>query len=270
LPTANVNGINIYYETSGSGEPLLLITGLGGSVVDWHYQIPELSQHFQVIAIENRGAGRSDKPREHSMALYAADCAGLLDHLDTASAHVYGISMGGMIAQQLALDFPQKVHSLVLGATTPCPFGWPIDPSTLTKFAGAFGSSMSPEGMATAGLPIGYSERFIVENINELRRLIKLQAPYVAPLKQWGRQLKSVIRFDVRKQLKKIKVPTLILQGENDPIISRGCCKYLAKHISKARLVLFPNGRHAFNIEFRKQANSVVIDFIKSVSSRVA
>ena len=115
MPTVKVNGINLYYEVSGQGHPLILIMGLRRNISWWYRQMPELSRHFTVIAFDNRGAGRSDKPvMEYSIGLFADDTAGLMNALDIKNAHVLGISMGGYIAQELAIRHPEMVRSLVL------------------------------------------------------------------------------------------------------------------------------------------------------------
>src|SRR5947207_2466572 len=115
MPTIQANGVDLYYEVHGSGEPVLLIHGLGSSTRDWAPQVPALSQRFQVIAFDVRGHGRSAKPKQrYSVKLFAADTAALIRTLDIAPAHVIGISMGGMIAFQLAVEAPQLVRSLVI------------------------------------------------------------------------------------------------------------------------------------------------------------
>jgi pimeloyl-ACP methyl ester carboxylesterase len=118
MPTAKVGDINIYYEIHGKGEPLVLIYGYVGHSGLWFRQIPTLSKKYRVIAFDNRGIGQSDKPDiPYTMAMMAADIAGLLDIIGIDAAHVFGISMGGMIAQHFALNYPQRVISLILGCT---------------------------------------------------------------------------------------------------------------------------------------------------------
>jgi len=118
VPKVKVNDIEINYDVEGEGEPLVLIHGLSGSTRHWFFQIPEFSKHFRVIAYDVRGHGQTDKPKqEYSIKLFADDLRGLMDKLGVDKAHIIGLSMGGYIAQQFALDYPDKVKSLVLADT---------------------------------------------------------------------------------------------------------------------------------------------------------
>src|SRR5258707_1069095 len=118
MATAKINGIEIYYEVHGSGEPLLLIIGLGTNATGWYLQIPGFSKEYRVIAFDNRGAGRSENPNEpYTMPQMAEDAIGVLDTLGVDAAHVFGMSLGGMIAQELALRHPERVKTLSLGGT---------------------------------------------------------------------------------------------------------------------------------------------------------
>ena len=261
MPKAKLNGINIYYEVYGAGEPLLLIAGIGGSIIDWSAQIPPLSQHLQVIAIENRGAGRSEKPEEHSMALYAADCAALLDHLGVGSAHVFGVSMGGMIAQQLTLDNPQAVRSLILGATTPCLTAWPPTADTGEAMVKILDAASAWDAFE-ATVRLGFSDAYIAERKDDLWLLTQLQIPLMAPPEQWKKQLAAILQFDVRERVGEIKAPTLLMHGDEDPIIPPQGTKYLAGHIAGAELIMFPGAHHAFNFGFADRCNQAVVDFL--------
>ena len=114
MPTVNVNQIAMYYEIQGAGEPLLLIHGLGSSLRDWEKQIPVFQQHFQVISCDMRGHGRSEKPPgPYSLPMIADDVAQLMQALEIPRFDLLGVSMGGMAAYQLAVDFPQMVNRLV-------------------------------------------------------------------------------------------------------------------------------------------------------------
>src|SRR4030065_499777 len=123
MPHVQANGINIYYESQGEGEPLFLIAGLGATHHLWELQVPSFACWFRVVTFDNRGAGDSDKPPEpYSIALFADDTAALMDALGIERAHVYGQSMGGIIAQEFALRHPQRLRCPGLGCTT---FGGP-------------------------------------------------------------------------------------------------------------------------------------------------
>src|SRR5215510_10452285 len=120
MPTARIGDIRLHYTTRGQGEPLLLIMGYRGSGCMWGEElITLLSRSFQVIYFDNRGTGLSDKPDTlYTVPMMADDAAGLLRHLGIRRAHVFGVSMGGMIAQELALRHPQLVQRLILGCTS--------------------------------------------------------------------------------------------------------------------------------------------------------
>src|SRR5512135_954239 len=126
MATLRANGINLYYESTGQGQPLVFIHGLGSSTRDWEYQIPTFSQNYQVIAFDLRGHGQSAKPAgPYSMKMYAADLAGLLAGLGVKSAHLVGISLGGAVAFQFALDYPAAVKTLTIVNSGPSLGGTP-------------------------------------------------------------------------------------------------------------------------------------------------
>jgi len=261
VPKAKINDVNIYYEVYGSGEPLLLIMGLGASLLGWQSQIPTLSQHFRVIAFDNRGTGRSDRPDDCSIELFAEDTAGLLKALDIDSTHVFGVSMGGMIAQELALTYPEMVRSLVLGVTSPCLAAWP--PTEETAEAALRASNMMPREAFEAALWMGYSDGYVAEHKEALWSRFQIELPLMAPPEYWQKQLDAVLRFDARDRVGGITAPTLVMTGANDPVIPPEGSRYLAEHIPDAELMIIPGARHGFNVEFEEQCNQKVIDFLK-------
>ena len=120
MPITNANGIELYYEVHGEGEPLLLIMGLAHNLLSWKKSLPALAEQFKVIIFDNRGTGRSCKPETpYTIELMADEAKAVLDAAGVEKAHVYGISMGGMIAQRLALNYPERIKSLILGCTSP-------------------------------------------------------------------------------------------------------------------------------------------------------
>ena len=128
MPDVNVNDVTFYCNTRGVGHPLVLIRGLGSNADHWYPQIPPFSSFFRVISFDNRGIGRSNKPDGPcTIAMMAEDTAGIMDAMGIQKAHIMGLSMGGMIAQEFALRFPHRVHGLVL-ACTHCGGGKEVPP----------------------------------------------------------------------------------------------------------------------------------------------
>jgi pimeloyl-ACP methyl ester carboxylesterase len=118
MAEANVNGINIAYDVYGQGEPLVLIMGLGGTRQSWVFQKRAFSKHFKVITFDSRGIGKSDKPDEpFTIKTIADDTIGLMDHLNIDKAHILGVSHGGRVAQEVAINYPDRVNRLVLAST---------------------------------------------------------------------------------------------------------------------------------------------------------
>ncbi|MEM3703331.1 MAG: alpha/beta hydrolase, partial [Candidatus Bathyarchaeia archaeon] len=119
MPKIKVNDVNLYYEIRGQGFPFVMITGLGGNIDYWDIRLlDELSKRFKLVLFDNRGSGRSDvSDRQYTIKLLAEDTVGLMNALGIPKAHIFGLSMGGMIAQELALNFPEKVEKLILCST---------------------------------------------------------------------------------------------------------------------------------------------------------
>ena len=119
MPKAKIGEVHIYYEEYGEGPPLLMILGLGQDTATWGFQISEFSKHFRLVLLDNRDSGRSSSCSEtYTIETMAGDILGLMDHLGIERTHLLGTSMGGMIAQQVALTAPERVISLVLASTT--------------------------------------------------------------------------------------------------------------------------------------------------------
>ncbi len=262
MPKNRVNDIEIYYDVYGSGEPILLIMGLGGSMFGWQSQIPTLSQHLRVIALDNRGSGRSDMPQsDYSMGLFADDAAGLLQALEYESAHVFGVSMGGMIAQELALRHPSMVRSLILGATSPCLLAMPPQPRAFEATVKA--QEMEPRQAFESTIWTGYSDEYLAAHMEDIWRRAQVETAYASPPEFWRRQYDAVVKHDTRERLGAIRAPTLVIGGEDDPLVPPENSRYLAEHIPHAELVLFPKMRHSFNVELEEETNQAVLDFVR-------
>jgi pimeloyl-ACP methyl ester carboxylesterase len=262
---AKVGDINIYYEIHGRGEPLVLIYGYAGHSGLWFRQIPALSKRYRVMAFDNRGVGRSDKPDiPYTMAMMAGDVAGLLDVIGVDSAHIFGVSLGGMIAQHFALNYPQRVMSLILGCTN-CGGVHSIQPAP-ESLAALFDferfKKMTPEEVARQAMPFCYSQKFIEENPDIVDKRIAKQLEYPTPRRGATKQADAVMGHDTYELLPRIKSPTLVIAGDNDRVIPFENSQILASRIPKAELVIIKGAGHEFLIEAAEETNKIVLDFL--------
>lgn len=263
MPLARVGDINIYHETRGRGEPLLLIMGLGGGASLWWRQVDFLSPEYRVISYDSRGVGRTDRPdTPYSMDMMVADAAGLLETLGIARAHVYGVSMGGMVAQELALRHPKLVSSLVLGATT-CGGEQAVIPPTeaLRELFGIM--ALPPAEVARVSTSVTFSAGFMRSHPARVREWLKkgaLSPPSAAGFK---RQAEAVAGFGTWDRLPRVSAPTLILAGTADQLIPAENSRILASRIPHAELVFFEGAGHGYLWEAEEEANLVVRDFLR-------
>jgi pimeloyl-ACP methyl ester carboxylesterase len=267
MPKLKVNGIEIYYEIHGQGDSLVLIMGLRRNVEWWYGQIPALSKHFKVVAFDNRGAGRSEKPvMDYTIKLFADDTMGLREALNIKKAHVLGVSMGGYIAQELAINYPDKVRSLVLGCTSA---GGErvvlMSPERLKKFTANEG--LSPEQILQKDMDIYFSDQFIQGHPDKIEEFVKISLRYYQPPEAFMRQFAACLKHDTVKRLQRITMPTLIMSGDDDLLVPPENSRILKELIPNAELILFPGKRHCFFIEEAERFNRKAISFLKSVKS---
>lgn len=264
MPTARVNGIELYYETYGEGTPLVLIMGLRRNLLWWYRQIPELSRHFRVIAFDNRGAGRSDKPvMDYSIPLFADDTATLMEALGIPAAHVLGISMGGYIAQELALRHPDRVKGLLLGCTS-CGGSRAVlmSDERMKTFTAVEG--LSPEQILRKDMDIYFSNGFIEDHPDKVREFIELSLQHYQPEDAFQRQFAACLRHDAADRLGGIRVPVLITAGDDDPLVPSVNSTILAGLIPGAGLHLFPGRRHCFFMEEAEAFNRMAVQFFNT------
>jgi len=264
-----VNGINLYYEAHGKGEPLLLIMGLGANATGWRAQVPALSREYHVIAFDNRGAGRSDKPNEpYSVGQMADDAHALLDELGVGPAHAFGMSLGGMIAQELVLRHPDSVRTLILGGTMAGgPTAMFAGPEVVQQFISLAGMPLVQA--LEAGLALLYSEEYIAKNKGELVRRALLNAHLMAPMYAIQRQFMAVVGFNTVGRLGEIKAPSLVLTGTADRVIPAQNSRLLAECIAGARLLQFEGAGHGFLVERAEDVNAIVLAFLSEYRTSV-
>ncbi len=265
---ANINGININYRSQGDGEPLLMISGFGSSQGSWWPQTRIFKKHYRVITFDNRGVGKSDRPEgPYSTKMMAKDAIGLMDHLGIQKAHVLGVSMGGMIAQELAINYPDRVNKLVLACTFAArdETGGPTAEGAKAKEL----YSKSPPSMARI---MKYSDTLshLVFNRRSYRIFV---APMMMLVSRFARssaaigfsgQLDAILAHNTIDRLKQIQAPTLVITGTQDRLIKPASSEVLARLIPKAKLVKIEGGSHAFSIEMSSQFNREVLNFLEN------
>ena len=261
MATVRANGIEIYYELHGAGEPAVLIMGLGANITAWDAQLEPLSHKYQLIAFDNRGAGRSEKPAEaYSIHQLADDTVALMDELGIQSAHVFGMSMGGMIAQEMYHRHRARVRSLILAGTMA---GGPMatfpDTNAFQPFFGNGAASMT-EAVAE-GLKHFYSEKFLAKNKDWLLKRALRNMSLMAPPHALQKQVMAVIGFNAHGLLSKIRVPALVMGATNDQIVPFPNQQLLARRIPEARFVPFEGAGHGFLTERAVAVNRAVLDF---------
>lgn len=261
--TVPINGINLYYETSGSGEPVLLISGLGDSIETWHRQTPELSAHHHVIRLDNRGSGRSDVPQgPYTVQQMASDTVQTLDALGIGCAHIVGTSMGGMIGQEIAIQYPDKALSLSLIAAQ-CggvhAFGASAENADAIEELATI--EMDPHDRALAWVPYMFSQSFI-ENypdlVEEYVRINELHAPTTDGLRaQWA----ALMGYDSWERLPCITAPSLILQGDHDVLVPVENADVLGIRIPESRVAIIPGAGHALAFEAAEAVTKLLLEF---------
>jgi pimeloyl-ACP methyl ester carboxylesterase len=266
MPLLQLNDVELYYEVHGEGQPFVFLSATASDCEIWKlYQVPEFARDHQVILFDYRGTGRSGKPSvRYSTRMFAADLAAVLDHLRADPAIVLGHSMGGRVAQQLALDYPEKVNRLILastGASFPQTKGLPFNVC---------------KGMIELGyerylrehwVRVGFAEEFVQEHPERVERYLQARFAHLCPVEFNLRHLLARQEHDTSGRLKDIRVPTLILIGEDEHDASSdvshlASTEVLAQGIPHARVVTVPGARHAYFVSHPDFIHRAIRDFL--------
>jgi len=263
MPRIEVNDIQVYYEAHGEGFPVVMIQGLSANTSWWDPRwIQTLSERFQVVAFDNRGAGRTEiSEREYSIRLFADDTAALMDALGIPEAYVLGISMGGMIAQELALNHSGKVEKLVL-CSTYCGGEESVQPSSeVMQVLMPDRGALSAEEVARMTIPLLFTEEFLNNNPGvEEFVLQQITRTPISP-EAFARQLNAIMNFDSCDRLPYITAPTLILHGKKDVLVPSQNAPILGKAIPGSRLVYFEDSAHGL-LEQTEEVLAAILDFL--------
>ncbi|MEA2363764.1 MAG: 3-oxoadipate enol-lactonase [Thermoleophilaceae bacterium] len=261
MPTIDANGQTLYYEVHGEGEPLLCVMGLAADTLAWTLQVPAFSAAHRSVIFDNRDVGRSsmsDGPYE--IADMAQDALALADALELDSFHLLGVSMGGAIAQEIALAAPERLRTLTLAVTFPAGGAWA---RKLSEVWAERVRSISHEGHVDELMLLNFSEAFFenAEGVTWLRGMM-LQNPHPQPPEAFIRQLDAAGRHDARERLPSLRVPTHVIGAERDILVPIWKSRELADLIPDAQLTVLPGSPHGANVERAEEFNSSVLDFI--------
>ncbi len=254
MPKIHVNDVNLYYEVTGAGPALLLLHGLGSSTRDWEAQVPEFCKTYQVITFDMRGHGQSDKPKgPYRVPMFAADTAALLAALGINSAHVVGESLGGAVAFQFAISYPELLRSLVIVNSAPIM----ADKQTTDQRVAV----VRQHGMRAMGELLG--KGLFPKPEHDPLRATFIERWAANDPEAYIESTLSLVGWDVTSQLGSIRCPALVISADQDywPLSAK---EAYTKLIPGARLVIVPDSHHALPIEKPQEFNAILEQFLKA------
>lgn len=267
MSITTVGRIKLCYQREGAGPPILFISGLGGDQYGWAPVVARLRRRYECITFDNRGIGQSSRPRNgYTVSDLTRDTLGLLDRLSISRTHIVGISMGGLIAQSIALQRPEFVGGLVLVGSFAAPSPRLMHVLNSRKFmqrsmeryeyiwalaAWMFG----PESLGKLGFVDDFAKKVA-------------GSPHPQALHAFDQLVDGIGQFDARAQLKQIRQPTLVMVGEHDILTTPHQARILVEGIPGAELVVLPGVGHFCHLEDPKGFASRVAGFLKRVEAR--
>ena len=265
MPTIDIGAQRLYYEAHGNGEPLVCVMGLSADVLAWALQIPAFSERHRTIVFDNRDVGQSSYAGgSYEIADMARDALALADALEPESFHLLGVSMGGAIAQEMALQAPERVRTLTLAVTFAAGSAWA---RKLSEVWGARVKQVSHEEHVDELMLLNHSEE-LFENADAvawLRGMI-LQNPHAQAPEAFARQLDASSRHDARERLRALELPTHVIGAERDILVPIWKSRELAELIPGAKLTVVEGAPHGFSIERAEEFNRLVLDFIRDAA----
>jgi pimeloyl-ACP methyl ester carboxylesterase len=264
------DGLKLRYEIRGNGDPVALIMGFSGSGRGWGEAfLKQMEARFRIFMIDNRGTGESDKPdAEFTLENMADDVASVLDHAKTPRAHIFGISMGGMIAQEFALKYPDRMRGLVLGCTN-CGVSRSIqaDQAALANLIPV--PDMNPVEQARRAFSVACGKAFLNSAAGQaiLAQAIAEMGNYpITPMHTFMRQAQAIRTFDSFARLGQIKSPTLIIHGDDDSIVPYANAEILRGAIAGSKMHTLKDAGHMFFWETPEETVRVAGDFLSAVN----
>src|ERR1700733_4692476 len=264
VPFIENQGAKLYWDERSVGDPVLLIMGLGYPSDMWWRTRPVLDGHYRTIVLDNRGVARSDlPPGPYPIAMMAADALAVLDAAGLESAHVFGISMGGMIAQEFALQNPKRIRSLILGCTAAGgPTAVRSEPEVTDLLMNR--GSMTPEEAAIAAIPYIYDRDTLRDRIDED---LAIRRPWFARPEAYGAQLQGILEWESYSRLPQIKAPTLVIHGETDRLVPLANGELIAARIPGAKVGTLPNAGHIFPTHKSAASHAAILEFLAAAAA---
>jgi 3-oxoadipate enol-lactonase len=269
MPLIDANGLRLYCEVQGDGEPLLMVMGLGADHLAWALQVPALSEHFKVITFDNRDCGQSsyvDHPYE--ITDMAADTIALADALELDSFHLVGASMGGAIAQEVALGWPERVRTLTLAITFGGGGAWG---RKMGRMLAADVVRRTYEENVDHLMLLCFSEQLFdeTERITFLRQQM-LANPYPQRPEGFARQAEASGRHEARERVTSLGMPVHVIGAGHDILVPAWKSEELAELIPDAKLTIIEGAPHGLNLERPDEFNAAVLDFLHSAQPSAA
>jgi pimeloyl-ACP methyl ester carboxylesterase len=261
-----IKKMNLYYETHGTGEPLILIPGFASGAWNWFRQIDELSKDFQVIAFDPRGIGKSKIENAAyltnlSMQTFVADVLQILDDLRIEKANVLGASFGGFVAQEFALKFPERLDKLILACTT-------AGGAKHVRPTDEILQSFAPNPALTIGERIrkfirpAFTDEFNAEHVTEVEKVCQMRQSNEVADAVYMAQLQTAFSFNTSDKISAIDNETLVIAGDKDRVVPMQNSVNLANNLPNATLKIIENGSHLFFIENASEFNEIVSQFV--------
>ena len=260
MQTIHLPDFRLHYDIAGKGVPLLLIHGLGSSGRDWEKQVPFFEKDYQVIALDLRGHGQSDKPPgPYSIRMFAEDTAALLCELEVESAHIAGISMGGMVALELALQFPELVRRLTIINSYP-----EMRVETFSEHLQIWRRFLLLELLGMRGIGVILAKRlFPKPEQGELRSLF-VERWAANDKRAYRNSLRAIVNWDVEAFLGNITCPVFVVASDQDYMPLDEKRAYTTK-MPNARLVVIEDARHAVTVERPDEFNKLLMEFLNTL-----
>jgi 3-oxoadipate enol-lactonase len=271
--TVRANGQELYFEVHGEGPPLVLVMGIGYDATLWTLaQVPALSQTFQVVIFDNRDAGRSSNAAgPYTIADMADDVASLMDALDITRAHLLGLSMGGMIAQEFALRHPGRLRRLVLSGCGAAPARVAFDPIRTWNWVKA--TDKTGDVFAGQQFTWLFSTAFLRDHA-AVQQIIRMLASNPNPIgpEAYDRQAQAYLRYDAVDRLAEVRSPTLVIAGEQDLLTPPWICREVADRIpgSRFEIIRGEGSSHVVPIERPDEFNQLVTRFLAASAPALA